>query len=159
MKFTFLRFAFVTLSLVLSCTVSSTFSLGQNIKDEPFIALSDSSGEETSRETYTIASKIKNSGERLFVISRPGKGETARGIAFLRLSYSRAFFDVNGFPFQTAIFAIGDRVDGEGRMEFYLGSHLQLVILAKPNKIPNLSCCPDYTPPVKRKLRRKKSRN
>jgi len=160
MKFTFFRFTFLILSLLLFFTVSSTTSFGQNIQNEPFIAPSDSSGEETIREIEQIARKAQESGERLFVISRPGKGEKSRRISLTRLSYTKAFLRyARQFRFQTAIFAEGEGVDGEGRIEFYLGSNLQLVALAKLNKIPNLDCCPEYTPPVKRKLRRKKSRN
>jgi len=103
---------------------------------------------------------LKITEERLFVIARPGKAEKSNRISVARLSYTRTLLLVmRRFPFQTAIFAEGDRVDGEGRIEFYLGSRLRLVTLAKRNKILNLTCCEDYFPTVKTKPRRKKSRD
>ena len=92
----------------------------------------------------------------MFVIARLGKTEKSNRINIARLAYTRTFLlKMRKFPFQTAIFAESDRADDEGRIEFYLGSHLRLVTLAKLNKIPNLTCCPEYVPPVKTKPRRK----
>ena len=95
----------------------------------------------------------------MFVIARLGKTENSNRISIARLSYTKAvLFQQRRFPFQSPVFAEGERVDGQGRIEFYLGSNLRLVTLAKRNKIPNLTCCPDYNPPVKRKSKRKRSK-
>ena len=132
-------------------------SFAQNGSNTPFIAQSDASGEETVVNIENIAHDAINNGERLFVIARLGKMEKSNRISLARLAYAKVFLlQMRQFPFQAAIFAEGERVDGEGRIEFYLGSQLRLVTLAKRNKIPNLTCCPDYLPPVKRKLRRKR---
>lgn len=152
MKLAFICFAFFILSLANNYT-----SFAQNGIDEPFIAQSDAGGEETVRDIEVIARDAKNTGERLFVIARLGKSEKSNRISLARLAYTRAFLlQMRQFPFQAPVFAEGERIDGEGRIEFYLGSRLRLVTLAKRNKIPNLTCCPDYFPPVKRNSRRKR---
>lgn len=153
-----MKFAFVLLIFIFILLANSITLIAQSSSDKPFIAQSDASGEETVRDLEIIAVDAKNTGERLFVIARLGKAEKSNQINLARLAYARAFLLVmRKFPFQAPVFAEGERVDGEGRIEFYLGSDLRLVTLAKPNKIPNLTCCPDYFPPVKTKpLRRKK---
>lgn len=154
-KFIFIFLAFSFVSLVNSITL-----IAQNISDKPFIAQSESSGEETIRELEEIAYDAKNTGERLFVIARLGKSEKSSQVSIARLAYTRTLLLLfRQFPFQTAVFAEGDLVDGEGRLEFYLGSHLRLITLAKHNKIPNLTCCEEYTPPVKRKPRRRQKKS
>jgi hypothetical protein len=155
-----MKFAFIFLTFTFILLTNSASLIAQNSSKEPFIAQSESSGEETIKELEEIAGDAKNTGERLFVIARLSKAEKSNRISLVRLAYTRTFLlQMRQFPFQTAVFAEGDRVDGEGRIEFYLGSHLRLVTLAKRNKIPNLTCCEDYTPPVKSKPRRKKSKN
>ncbi len=155
MKFAFLFLAFSFLTLT-----NGAVLIAQNSSGKPFIAQSGASGEETDRELEMIAVDALNTGERLFVISRPRKAEKSNRISLARLAYTRTYLlKMRRFPFQEPVFAEGDWVEGEGRIEFYLGSHLRLVTLAKRNKIPNLGCCPDYSPPVKTKPGRKKSKN
>ena len=151
-----MKFAFLFLTFSFIWLAPSTTLNAQNNSDEPFIARSDASGEETIRELEKIAHDSVNSGERLFVIARPGKTESSNRISLARLSYTKAIlFQARRFPFQSPVFAEGERVNGQGRIEFYLGSNLRLVTLAKRNRIPNLTCCPDYNLPVKRKSKRK----
>lgn len=153
----FMKTAFKILFLGFILSASGFNLSAQNLSDKPFIAESDASGEETSVQIELIARDSKKSGERLFVIARRSKAETSDRISLSRLSYARTLLlEMRRFPFETAVFAVGGWVEGEGRMEFYLGSKLRLVTLAKRNKIPNLDCCPEYIPPVKRKSQRKK---
>ena len=151
-----MKFAFIFSVFTFIFSLSNNNLIAQSSSDAPFIAQSDSSGEETIRELEIIAIDAKKSGERLFVIARRSKTEKFNRISKARLAYTRTLLLLfRQFPFQTAVFAEGDWIDGEGRIEFYLGSRLRLVSLAKQNKIPNLTCCEDYTPPVKSKPRRR----
>ncbi len=154
-KLKLVKFTFIILALLLSSFAGSTF--GQSVAaDEPYKIPSNSSGEENSALTDAIAIEAQQSGERLFVIVRLGKGETSRLLNKARLTNIQNFMLGKGFTSETAVFAEGERVEGEGRIEFYIGSKLRLVTLAPQNKMPNLTCCEDYFPPAKRKPKRKK---
>ena len=140
----------------LFCSASTCESVSaQSVSDEPHIVPSDSSGEINSREIDGMSGDARQSGERLFVIARLGTGERARRLNLARLANTREYLSVKSFNPRTTIFAEGERVQGEGRIEFYLGSRLRLITLAKRNKMPNLTCCEDYFPPAKNKAKRK----
>jgi hypothetical protein len=156
LKLKLVKFTFIILALFLSSFVASTF--GQIVADEPYKLPSNSSGEENSALTDGIAIEAKQSGERLFVIVRLGKGETSRVLNQVRLFNVKSFMLGKGFTQETAVFAEGERVEGEGRIEYYLGSKLKLITLAPRNKNPNLTCCEDYMPLVKKKPKREKRR-
>ena len=149
-----MKFTLIILTLFLSLFTVSVF--GQNIVDEPYKIPSNSSGEENSALTDAIAIEIKQSGERLFIIVRLGKGETSRQINQVRLFNTKSFMLSKGIDEKTSVFAEGERTEGEGRIEYYLGSKLKLITLAAKNKMPNLTCCEDYIPPTKRNIKRKK---
>ncbi len=149
-----MKLAFTLLVFFFISFANNVSSFAQNI--EPFIAQSNESGETTIAELEAIAFDSKNSGERLFVIARLGTGEIHRAANF-RLINTQLKLSSLGFNSQNAVFAVGERVRGEGRIEFYLASHLRLVILAKRNQMPNLTCCKDYFPPVKRRTRKRKN--
>lgn len=155
-----MKFAFIFLIFIFLLQANGSTLNAQNSSNEPFIARSDASGEETVRDLEIMAGDAVNTGERFFVIARLGKAERSNRISFARLAYTKVFLlEMKRFPLKEPVFAEGERTDGEGRIEFYLGSRLRLVTLAKRNKIPNLTCCPDYFPPVKRKAKRKNSKN
>lgn len=147
-KLAFLCFAFI---VVLSVNIYTAFA--QNITDEPFIAPSSSSGEETIRELEIIGKEAKK-GERIFVIAKLGIGE-ARRLTNVRLMNTRLKLSTVGLNIEQIVIGEGERVKGEGRIEIYVGSRLRLIILAKRNKMPNLTCCEDYFPTVKRSRKKK----
>lgn len=142
--------------LLCSLLICSANSFAQNISDKPFIAPSNAGGEETILNIEMIVRDVNTSGERLFVISRLSTNENPRQTNF-RLLNTKQKLLLMGTDSQKVIFAEGERVKGEGRIEFYLGSNLRLVILAKRNQMPNLTCCEDYNPPVKRRSRKRKN--
>lgn len=152
-----MKITFIILTLLLSLIVASAF--GQAIADVPYQIPSNSSGEENSALTDDIALEARQSGERLFVIVRLGRGETSRLLNQARLMNTKSYMLGKGFSSETAIFAEGEDVEGEGRIEYYLGSKLKLITLAPRNKMPNLTCCEDFTPPVKKKLEQNKRKN
>lgn len=148
-----MKFTFIILVLFLSLFAASGF--GQTVADEPYNIPSNSSGEENSALTDVIAIEARQSGERLFVVVRLGKGETSRVLNGVRLRNTKAFMLGKGFNSQTSVFAEGARVEDEGRVEYYLGSKLKLITFAPRNRMPNLTCCEDYMPPVKNKSKSK----
>jgi hypothetical protein len=121
-------------------------AFAQGVPDEPEIVPSDSSGEITSREIDRMSMEVKERRDRLFVIARLGTGETSRRLNRVRLYNTKQYLSGKSFDPQTTVFAEGERVEGEGRIEFYLGGSLRLVTLAKRNKMPKLTCCEDYFP-------------
>jgi hypothetical protein len=150
-----MKIGFLVLAFSFIFLAGDRHLVAQNSPYEPFIAASDSSGEDTISILQGIRLDSVKQGERLFVVSRPGTGETNR-IGFVRLAAAKSFtLQTIGFPAETSIFTVGESVAGEGRIEFYLGSQLKLVTLAKRNKIPNLTCCQDYFPPAKNKPRKR----
>lgn len=153
-KIEFVKFTFIALALFLGLFATSAF--GQIVTDELYKIPSNSSGEENSALADSIAVLAKNSGERLFVIVRLGKGETSSRVNRVRLLNVKNFMMQRGFDQKNAAFAEGERVEGEGRIEYYLGSRLILMTLAPRNKMPNLTCCVADDPPRKRKSKRKK---
>ena len=137
------------LALAFSSLAACAPAFAQSSVGEPYVVPSDSSGEITSREIDSMAAEARQSGERLFVIVRLGAGETSRRLNLARLYDARSYLSGKGFNQSTTVFAEGQRVSGEGRIEFYLGSRLRLVALAKRNRMPHLTCCEDYFPPAK----------
>ena len=96
-------------------------------------------------------------GERIFVIARLGQGEVNRSLNHNRLEYARFYLLESGrTQKEKIVFAEGERVNGEGRVEFYLGSRLFLVSLAERGKNVCLTCCDDYIPPRRNRSRRRR---
>lgn len=155
MKSTLVKFIFIIFAFLVCSFAASDSALAQNAwAGEPYIIESNSSGEISSAVTDAMRSEMQ--GERLFVIVRLGTGETSSVLNGVRLRNIKAFMLDKGFDRQTSVFVEGEHIEGEGRIEFYIGSKLRLVTLAPRNKMPNLTCCEDYFPPAKRKLKRKK---
>jgi hypothetical protein len=97
-----------------------------------------------------LTNEYRANNERVFVIARLGRGETSRALILRRLDVSRMY--LNGrIKNDRILFAEGEKVKGEGRVEFYLGSKLFLVSLAERGRNVCLTCCDDYIPPTKRK--------
>lgn len=151
-----MKYTLAVLAILFISFLSCKTSFAQSSTEKPFIAPSGSSGEETIVHLEQLLGDFKTNNERLFVITHLGNNEIS-GSAYMRLAITRAKLTLMGFDAERLIFAEGEKLKGEGRIEFYLGSNLRLVVLAKRNKMPNLTCCPDYFPPVKNK--RKKRQN
>jgi hypothetical protein len=134
---------------------AGVLTLAQGTSDEPEIVPSDSSGEITSREIDRMSMEVRRKRERLFVIARLGTGETSRRLNRGRLYNTKQNLSIKSFDPQTTVYAEGERVEGEGRIEFYLGGSLRLVTLAKRNQMPNLTCCEDYFPVGRRKPKKR----
>ncbi|MFN2456516.1 MAG: hypothetical protein ABR577_20180, partial [Pyrinomonadaceae bacterium] len=73
-----------------------------------------------------LANILRSSNERLFIVARLGKGESSRDLNRRRLYNVRTYFKENwpNVEAKRFVFAEGDRIEGEGHVEFYIGSHL-----------------------------------
>ena len=91
-----------------------------------------------------VANLTLQTDSRLFVISRLGTGESRKRLGHRRLHNVRARIEpVRYRPFDPArlITAEGDRVNGPGRVEFYLGSKLVIVATFRRNADFCVACC------------------
>lgn len=77
--------------------------------------------------------------KRIFVIARLGRGEMARNLNQRRLHNARTYLQ-NRLDGTMIVIAEGERVNGEGRVEFYLGSELFLVSLIGRGRDLCVSC-------------------
>lgn len=101
-------------------------------------------GELNSAGLDYLAVEQQTTNERIFVIARLGRGEAARSLSLQRLQAARSYLvATKGIDKEQVIFAEGEKIAGEGRVEFYLGSKLMLVSLAARGKNVRLVCCID----------------
>jgi len=161
-KTTLIIFAFIFCLLV-----TSSVAFGQICPEFSCIVDSSGSGEAASAGIDNFLVEYARGGERLFVVARLGTGETDGGRNLQRLCEARDYLAprlpqvpdlVPSGEYRKSpptIFAEGERVEGEGRLEFYLGSKLQLTRFIRRNRSANLNCCEDITP-AKAKQKRKK---
>ncbi|CAN5518580.1 hypothetical protein BH18ACI3_BH18ACI3_03300 [soil metagenome] len=133
---------------------TSSFAFGQICPEFPCVVDSAGSGEVASAAIDNFLAHATQSGERIFVIARLSTRETdsernlnrlceARDYILWRLSDERLKKYRDSLP---VVFAEGVAVEGEGRLEFYLGSKLQLTRIIKRNRTANLNCCGELTP-------------
>ncbi len=98
--------------------------------------------EETAARFDVLLNMMFDSDERLFVIARLGKGEVSRELNHRRLYNVHTYFKERKVPRNRFVFAESESLKTEeGRVEFYLGSKLQLVSLVKRNKDICVDCC------------------
>lgn len=88
-----------------------------------------------------LVGEAKKSKERIFIISRLGKGERAK-LNWRRLGKAHFFLtDGKEIPSSQIVTAVGTTTRGIGQLEFYLGSKLFLVSEAKKGSDVCLNCC------------------
>lgn len=113
-------------------------------------------GEMNSAQLDALAVEQQSNLERIFVIARLGRGETSNALTQLRLQAARAYLiDTRGMDPAKLVFAAGEKVAGEGRVEFYLGSRLALISLAQRNRNVVLVCCEDVPQLPRRRAQRR----
>jgi hypothetical protein len=144
-------FIIFTFAFCFFATSDSVF--GQTCPKYPCVIDSVDSGEVASAGIDNFLYHSLESGERIFVIAHLGKEKSDSGRNLNRLCEVRNYFlDLlsnkqikeyfNLFP---VIFAEGAGVEGEGKIEFYLGSKLHLTRHIKRNRTANLDCCGELT--------------
>ncbi len=88
-----------------------------------------------------ISNEVNKSKERIFIIFRAGKSETET-INARRLNYLKNFLQRSkGWRVFDTVYARGEKTIGEGKIEFYIGGRLALVVMSPKNKTPCLDCC------------------
>jgi len=88
---------------------------------------------------WLLISEAKDSGDRIFVIARPGKAESSH-LTRRRLHNARTYI-VPRLKSGKVIFAEGERAAAEGRVEFYLGSKLKVVAMMERGGDLCVCCC------------------
>ena len=169
MNLRLVKITFIILALACCFFANSDITFGQICPKFPCVVDSSGSGEVASAAIDNFLYEAAKSGERIFVIARLGSGETDAGLNLDRLCEARNYL-VPRLPKTLEliklserreslpiVFAEGMRVEGEGRLEFYLGSKLHLTRFIKRNRSANLNCCEDFTP-AKAKQKRKECR-
>jgi hypothetical protein len=118
----------------------------QNKVIEPHVVQGDLSACESNAVSFdTLASMLRSTiDERLLVVARLGKGENSRELNRRRLYNVRTCFKGNWeIDAKRFVFAEGDKIEGEGRVEFYIGNDLIIVSVVKRGKDICVDCC-DY---------------
>lgn len=129
--------------LMMLCAVGA--AKAQQTTAAAYIVKSDANaGELNSAQLDYLATEQQTTNERIFVIARLGRSETARALNLQRLKAARSYLvETKGINKEQIVFAEGERVAGEGRLEFYLGSKFMLVSLAPRGENVRLVCCVD----------------
>jgi hypothetical protein len=147
------------LSLLILLVLAAHNALAQKNPDEPQIVTGDSgSCELNALFLDNLGSMARSGSERIFIIARQGHDEQSSLISRRRLlSVREQLVQNRGISAERITFAEGDRINGDGRVEYYFGSKLVFVSLARRNRGLCLSCCDD--PPPKSFTRKKRRRN
>jgi hypothetical protein len=130
------------LSVVIFIFASFTISFGQ---DRAGVVELKSAGCEIDEANFNIVrvDALERLGENGFLIAvaRLGIGDRRRNLNRSRLSATREWLRNAAFPVDRLVLAEGERVSGNGRVEFYIGGKLTHVILPKPNVGLCIECC------------------
>lgn len=140
MKKTQYLFIFAVLVMLLGLAAANAQTL-----EEPQI-LKRYSCEDGNERTDSLRQAAKEKGERIFIVSRAGDGETET-INTHRIDAVKAqLAEKNRWSGiePEVVYARGERVKGKGQVEFYIGSRLALVFIIQiKGKAPCLYCCED----------------
>lgn len=94
----------------------------------------------------------------LIAVARLGIGDRRRNLNRSRLSATKEWLRNAAFPIDRLVLTEGERVGGNGRVEFYVGGKLTHVILPTPNFGLCIECCnprpEDFTSYRRRKKKR-----
>ncbi|MCA1624339.1 MAG: hypothetical protein LC768_12070 [Acidobacteria bacterium] len=127
--------------LVLFLSVDYVFTQSRDIETIRSFPASGAYCELNSAYLDVLVNEQKKSGERIFVISRLGKGERT-SLNDARLTGVKNYLvEKAAIEKERVVFAEGDRTNGVGILEFYLGSKLFLVIEKSQNNVGCLDCC------------------
>lgn len=137
----------VNFALVLVLLVSSGVTRAQASSNESGTAQSTSfiglyNCEDNSAMLDMLANELRSSNERSFVIARLGRGEASREISRRRLYNVRTYLEVVwSIKPERLLFAEGEKVAKEGRVEVYVGSRLLFTSLVQRGRDMCVTCC------------------
>lgn len=132
------------LSFLMILYAAGSVKAQQSATEAEVVKADGNAGELNSARLDFLAVEQQEAKERIFVIARLGRGETARSLNLKRLQAARSYLvEMSGVKSERIVFAEGEKAAGEGRIEFYLGGKLSLVSLAARGKNVRLVCCVD----------------
>lgn len=136
-----LKLAMLTLAIAFIAPAQS--SSVQSLPEKPEVVQGDANSCELNSAMFNVvAHDMVGNYERLFVIARLGEAEVSRDLNRRRLHNVRTAFKQGLITDESRfVFAEGERVEGEGRVEFYLGSKLKLTSLVRRNRDICVTCC------------------
>lgn len=127
------------LPIILFCLSWAISSPAQQPSDEPAL-LKGKDCESNLTILWNLIYEAENSGDRIFVIARLGRGETSRHLTHRRLYNARTYIATR-FKSGKVVFAEGEQTAAEARVEFYLGSKLKAVALMGRGGDLCVCCC------------------
>ncbi|MDQ3748634.1 MAG: hypothetical protein M3367_06435 [Acidobacteriota bacterium] len=130
------------LFLILALFIFAGISFAQKNTDEATIVSADANScELNSLYIDLLRNELSKNNEKVFVFVRKTKGET-NYVRQQRLSQIRSILlGYKGYAKEKVIFAEGEDDETQGKVEFYLGSRLFFVALAKNNLRICWDCC------------------
>jgi hypothetical protein len=133
------RFA-VSTAVTLSCVIAT---MAKNlIKGDPMILdRTNSNCEINSLHTDGFRQEAESIDGLAFVIFRPGKGENITATNRRYNLTSRFLRRRKSYDPAKFVFGRGEPANGPGRIEFYYGGKLRMVIIAPKNGMPCMDCC------------------
>ncbi len=131
------------LTLIFVLLISYKSLMAQSKTSETPVVKGDANACEINAAWFDrLANTLRENDERLFVVARLGKGEVSRDFNRRRLSNVRIYFQNNWkIDEKRMVFAEGEKIREEGRIEFYIGSKLMLVSLVKLGRDICVDCC------------------
>ncbi len=146
------------LFLILAAILLSNLCEAQE-KTEPTHIVQATAGacELNSLHFDKISNIVNQEKERVFAIFRAGRGETET-VNAKRLAYVKTFLkERKSWTRYDVVYARGEKTDEEGKIEFYIGGRLYLIIMSPKNKTPCLDCCEDNTEYPQNLVKRKRN--
>jgi hypothetical protein len=143
---------------VLITIVLTISSYSQTSKDKSTVIVTGGGAcEENSAYFDVITNEVVESKERIFIIFRGGKGETET-VNARRLNYVKGFLqNSKGWKVFDTIYARGEKTNGDGKIEFYLGGKLFLIVMSPKNKTPCLNCCENLSAEPQNLIKKKRN--
>lgn len=105
-------------------------------------------GEYNSLLMDAIINETRETGSLIIIISRLGTGDTRANLHRRRLHNAVTRLVEYATPMlrDKVVTAIGERVTGKGKVEFYVNGRLFYVALFKPNADFRMDCCDEVYP-------------
>lgn len=147
-----MKFKLILVTFVIYFSANLNSVNGQVCPAYPCIIGSSETGEVASAAIDSLLFRAAEAGERIFVIARRGGNEKTRlRLNLYRLCEARMFIldRSKGISHSgdslSAVFAEDGVINGEGRLDFYIGSKLQLTRMIKRDRMATLNCCGERT--------------
>jgi len=137
------RYILVLIGVLCLCGSNPQSLKAQTPTPEAEVEIVPATARGCQRNTIDVANLgalVQTTKEKALVIARLGRGETNRLLNRRRLNDVKTEFGIN-WDASKIILAEGERVKGQGRIEFYLGSELMSVSLLARNGDFCATCC------------------